>query len=136
MIQRRHLKLPDLMAIDSPYSHAVVDGDWVYVAGQLAQDDPAWRDRHGTIEEETRAALELVGRILRAVGLDFSDVVRVGVFMTDLAEFERMNAVYAGYFPPERAPARTCVGVSALLAGAKIEIDCVARRRPAESLGT
>lgn len=126
---RRHLTLPGLMVEAAPYAHAVVDGDTVYVAGQIAQDDPAWRGRHGTIEEETRAALDLVGRVLAAAGLCFDDVVKVGVFMADLGEFARMNAVYAGYFHPERQPVRTCVGVAALLDGAKIEIDCIARRR-------
>lgn len=125
---RHHLTLPDLMVEAAPYAHVVVDGDSVFVAGQIAQDDPAWRGRHGTIEEETAAALDLIGRVLNAVGLGFGDVVRVGVFMTDLGGFARMNSVYARYFEAGRLPVRTCVGVAALLDGALIEIDCIARR--------
>ena len=66
--------------------------------------------------------------MLAAAGCELEDVVRVGIFMTDLAEFERMNRVYATFFPPDRLPARTCVGVAAILGGCRIEIDCVARR--------
>lgn len=127
--ERIYVKLPELMVIPAPYSHAIVDGDTIYVAGQLAQDDPAWHGRQGTIEEETAAALELIGRVLRAAGSDYANVVRVGVYMTDLGEFARMNGVYARYFPAGAQPVRTCVGVASLLAGSKIEIDCVARRR-------
>jgi 2-iminobutanoate/2-iminopropanoate deaminase len=120
----------DELAVDTwPYSHAVADDRYVFLAGQLAQDDPAWRGRSGTIEEETAAALDLLAGVLARFGLDLGDVVRVGVFMTDLGEFDRMNAVYARYFPAGRRPARTCVGVAALLCGGRIEIDCVARRR-------
>jgi 2-iminobutanoate/2-iminopropanoate deaminase len=129
MTDARHLVLDDLMVEEAPYSHAVADGPYVFLAGQLAQDDPAWRGRSGTIEEETAAALDLLGRVLARMGLGFEDIVRVGVFMTDLSEFARMNAVYARYFPPGRRPARTCVGVAALLGGGRVEIDCVARRR-------
>src|SRR5215472_11523029 len=124
-----HITLAGGMAEAAPYSDAVIAGEFIYVAGQLAQDDPAWRGRSGTIEEETRAAMDLIGRILRKAGADYADIVRVGVYMLDLAEFERMNAVFGTYFEPGRRPARTCVGVATLLSGARIEIDCVARIR-------
>jgi 2-iminobutanoate/2-iminopropanoate deaminase len=113
----------------APYSDAVEDGDTLYVAGQIAQDDPAWAGRQGTIEAETAAAMARIGAILAGAGFSFADVVRVGIFMTDLAEFARMNSVYAAYFPAEAQPARTCVGVRELLFGARIEIECIARRR-------
>ncbi|MGF7158731.1 2-iminobutanoate/2-iminopropanoate deaminase [Rhodoligotrophos appendicifer] len=129
MERNRHLKLPGLMAIDAPYSHAVTAGELVFVAGQLAQDDPAWQGPN-TIEGETAASLDLCSRILGEAGLSMADVVRVTVYMTDLSEFKRMNQVYARYFPADRQPARTCVGVASLLAGARIEIDCIAFRDP------
>ncbi|PWR20072.1 RidA family protein [Zavarzinia compransoris] len=129
MTGRRHLFLPELATADAPYAHAVAEGDMVHLAGFIAQDDPAWAGRHGTIEEETAAALDLMARALAAAGFGLGDLVRVGVFMTDLGDFARMNAVYARYFPAGRQPARTCVSVAALLGGAKIEIDGIARRR-------
>ena len=129
MTDLSRITLDDLMVEPAPYCHAVDDGRLVFLAGQLAQDDPAWRGQSGTIEEETAAAMALLGRVLEKIGLGFGDVVRVGVFMTDLGEFARMNAVYQTFFPDGHYPARTCVGVAALLGGARIEIDCVARRR-------
>jgi 2-iminobutanoate/2-iminopropanoate deaminase len=128
MAECRYLQLAGGMPIPGPYSHAVVDGDLIFVAGQIAADDPGFRGQIGSIEDETRAALDLVGRILSNLGAGFEDVVRVGVFMTDLTEFERMNRVYATYFRPGRQPVRTCVGVRDLLAGCRVEIDCIARR--------
>ncbi len=129
MTELSRITLDDLMVEAAPYCHAVDDGQFVFLAGQLAQDDPAWRGKSGSIEEETTAAMALLGRVLERLGLGFGDVVRVGVFMTDLGDFTRMNAVYQSFFPDGLYPARTCVGVAALLSGAKIEIDCVARRR-------
>jgi 2-iminobutanoate/2-iminopropanoate deaminase len=118
----------------APYSDAVEDGDTLYVAGQIAKDDPAWAPREGTIEEETAAAMARIGAILAASGFSFADVVRVGIFMTDLAEFDGMNAVYRTYFAEDAQPARTCVGVATLLSGARIEIECLAKRYTARSL--
>jgi|SRR4051794_25178365 2-iminobutanoate/2-iminopropanoate deaminase len=110
------------------YSHAVVDGDRVYVSGQIAADWPGGGGP-GDIESETRTCMELLGAILDELSLGFGDVAQVRVFMTDLREFDRMDAVYATFLEPGRAPARTCVGVAEILSGCRIEIDCVARRR-------
>jgi len=115
------------------YSDAVRHGDTLYVAGQIAQDDPVWAGRQGTIEEETAATMARIGTILATEGFTFADVVRVGIFMTDLAEFDRMNGVYRTYFATDAQPARTCVGVAALLSGARIEIECMARRQAAKA---
>lgn len=109
------------------YSHAVLDGGYAFLSGQLAADatDPAMP--RGDIESETRACLELLGAILREIGLGFDDVVRVNVHMTELGEFDVMNRVYETFFTPGRLPARTTVGVASLLFGCRIEIDCIAR---------
>ena len=123
------VELPEDGDADFPYSQGVHDGQWLFVAGQLPADDPAWRGPVGVIEAETRAAMDRIGRVLGAAGIGFNDVVRVGIYMTDLDLFERMNAVYRGYFSGPHLPARTTVGVAKLLHGAMIEIDCVARLR-------
>lgn len=109
-----------------PFSAGVRHGDLLYLSGQLATDDPAFSGPIGDIEAETRAVMDRLGRVLAASGAGFADVIRIGIFMTDLGAFERMNAVYRSYFPGPRLPARTCVGVASLLRGASIEIDCVA----------
>jgi 2-iminobutanoate/2-iminopropanoate deaminase len=117
-----HFDLPDDGA-GSPYSQAVRDGD---LLGQLASDDPSWAGPNGHIEAETQAVMDRIGRILALAGAGHDDIIRVGIYMTDLSGFDRMNAVYRGYFQG-CPPARTTVGVAALLNGGMIEIDCVAR---------
>ncbi len=113
-----------------PYSQAVASEGLLFVAGQLAGDEPGWSGPGGDIAAETHMALQRVGRILAAAGLGFEDVLRVGVLMTNLGDFATMNAVYRTFFTGPHLPARTCVGVAALLDGHVIEIDCVARLRP------
>jgi 2-iminobutanoate/2-iminopropanoate deaminase len=114
-----------------PYSQGVRSNGFLFVAGQLAADEPGFAAL-GDIEAETRMAMQRIGRILAEAGSGFAHVVRVGVFMTDLGEFARMNAAYREFFPAGRLPARTCVGVASLLDGCRIEIDCVARMPPAD----
>ena len=80
----------------------------------------------GGIEAETRAMLDNVGRLLRAVGLDFADVVKCTVYLRDFGEFAAMNTVYREYFPTE-PPTRATVGVTALAADYRIEIEVIAR---------
>jgi 2-iminobutanoate/2-iminopropanoate deaminase len=124
----RHVN-SDASLVGGTYSHAVVEGDRVYVSGQIAADRPGGGP--GDIETETRTCMELLQAILSELGLGFGDVLQARVFMTDLREFDRMDAVYATFLEPGCAPARTCVGVAEILSGCRIEIDCVARRRSA-----
>jgi 2-iminobutanoate/2-iminopropanoate deaminase len=112
-----------------PFSHAVADGDYAFLAGQIASDAVDGEVRLGDIEDETRVVMELLRTVLGRLGLDFSDVVRVNVYMTDLSQAAPMNAVYQSYFAPGRLPARTCVGVTGVLGTGQIEIDCIARLR-------
>jgi 2-iminobutanoate/2-iminopropanoate deaminase len=105
-----------------PYSPGIIaEGRFLFVSGQTPQRDG--RVVLGTIEEETRLTLENIGSVLEAAGATFADVVRCGVFLTNLESFGAMNAVYETFFPEPR-PARTTVGVD-LLDGMQIEIDCV-----------
>ncbi len=100
-----------------PYSQAVASEGLLFVAGQLAGDEPAWSGPGGDIAAETRMALQRIERILVAAGLGFEDVLRVGVFMTNLDDFASMNTVYRTFFVGPHLPARTCVGVARLLDG-------------------
>lgn len=128
---RRH-DIPESKAA-KVYRHVVFDGDYVFIAGQLASDRTNPPPVLGDIETETRTAMELLGAALRSIGLGYEDVMQARVFMTDLSEFQRMNAVYGSFFPTGETPARTCVGVANLLNGCKIEIDFVARMRKFDS---
>jgi 2-iminobutanoate/2-iminopropanoate deaminase len=110
-----------------PYSQAIVAGDLVFCAGQGAID-PATQDLLlGTIEDETERTLRNLGAVLDAAGVGVADVVKTTVFLTDLAEFAAMNAVYATFFP-DPPPARTTVQVAALPKGFRVEIEAIARK--------
>lgn len=105
------------------YSPGIVaSGTLVFVSGQGPLRDG--RTVLGNIEEQTRLTLENLGTVLHAAGASYDDVVRCGVYLADIADFERMNAVYAEYFP-EPKPARTTVG-AALAFNIRVEIDCIA----------
>jgi reactive intermediate/imine deaminase len=110
------------------YSHAVVDDRYAFLAGQLAADAKHRKVAFGDIADETRAVMELLQDVLRGLGLDFSDVVRVNVYLADPDLFERMNAAYQSFFAAGKLPARTTV-VTRLLYNGLIEIDCIARLR-------
>jgi len=114
----------------APFSHAVEQDGWVFVTGQLpftglANDAPYPEG----IEAQTRQVLANLQQVLAGCDLGLEHVLAVRIFLTHFEDdYETMNHVYAEYFPPHRLPARTCVGVTALARGARIEIDMVARR--------
>jgi 2-iminobutanoate/2-iminopropanoate deaminase len=124
MIQR--ISPPGAPAPRGPYSPAVRAGDTVYVAGQISIDAISGEVIRGDVAVETRQVLKNIQNILEGCGASMSQVVRCGVYLTDAADFQAMNAVYAEFFG-EAKPARTTIIVAALpLAGAKVEIDAVA----------
>jgi len=106
------------------YSQAIIADGFVFVAGQGAVNPLTNELELGDIRSETRRTLENIRVILEAGGSSLRDVVRVGVFLSDISDFEAMNEVYKEFFP-EEPPARTTVG--AQLPKIKIEIDCIAR---------
>lgn len=114
----------------APYSHAVEADGWVFLTGQIP-NDPADDDRPlpDGIEAQTRRTLDNLAVVLENLGLGLEHVVAVRVFLTEFArDYEAMNALYRGYFPADRLPARTCIGVTALARGALVEIDAIAKR--------
>jgi 2-iminobutanoate/2-iminopropanoate deaminase len=118
---------PDPVA---PFSHAVEVDGWVFVTGQMPFSGTANTSAYPQgIEAQTRQVMENLKRVLAGCKLALENVVAARVFLTHFEEdYERMNAVYADYFAPGKRPARTCVGVTALARGARIEIDLIARR--------
>jgi 2-iminobutanoate/2-iminopropanoate deaminase len=119
---------PDPVA---PFSHAVEVDGWVFVTGQMPFSGVSSTSPYPQgIEAQTRQVMENLKRVLAGCGLGLQNVVAARVFLTHFDEdYERMNEIYASYFVPGKRPARTCVGVSALAGGARVEIDFVARRR-------
>ena len=110
-----------------PFSKVVEANGFVFLAGQVGEAPGGHGAVPGGIEAETRAMLDNVGRLLRAVGLDYSDVVKATVYLRDFTEFAAMNAVYREYFPVE-PPTRATVGVTALAADYRVEIEVIAAR--------
>ena len=108
------------------YSQAIVSDGFVFVAGQAAINPKTNKLELGDVKSEARRTLENIRGILEAAGSSLRDVVRVGVFLADIKDFDAMNEVYKQFFP-EDPPARTTVGCQ--LPKIKIEIDCVARVR-------
>ena len=118
-----------MVAAEAPFSHIVESGDIVWLSGILAADDvAAGPEAMASITSETETCLRLIARMLSSVSLKLSDVTSVLVHMTDLDEFDEMNAAYGRFFEEGQEPVRTCVGVAALLEGARIEFTCQARR--------
>ena len=119
--------LPGLEPGDLPFSKVIEANGFVFLAGQVGDVPGARGAVPGGIEAETRAMLDNVGRLLRTVGLDYRDVVKCTVYLLDFTEFAAMNAVYREYFPTE-PPTRATVGVTALAADYRIEIEVLAAR--------
>jgi len=114
----------------APFSHAVEADGWCFVTGQMPTfpDDDS-RPLPPDIESQTVRVMENLKIVLEGLGLGLGHVVCVRIYITDFeANYARMNAVYAGYFPADRRPARTCIGVTGLARGAMVEIDLLARR--------
>ena len=108
----------DGVAPKSPLSPGVRWGNVLYVSGQTAPEVAG-------IEDQTRAVLEKIGAILRAGGSDYANVLRCGVYLSDIRAFEAMNAVYREFFS-SAAPARSTIECKMANPAILVEVDCVA----------
>lgn len=114
----------------SPSSHATEADGLVFLTGQFGRDlDNPDKPLPDGIRAQTEATLRNMARVLGSLGLSMDHVLRVRVFLTHFRrDYDAMNEIYAGFFPSNARPARTCVGVTDLVRDALIEIDCVAKR--------
>ena len=119
---------PDPVA---PFSHAVEADGWVFVTGQMPFLGTGLDSTYPEgIEAQTRQVLKNLETVLSGCGLGLEHALSMRIYLTHFDEdYAAMNAVYSRYFPPGRRPARTCIGVTGLAKGARIEIDLVAKRR-------
>ena len=124
---KRVIKAQNAPAAIGPYSHAISVGDLLFTSGQIPLDPETGKLVGGSIEEQTEQVLKNLEAVLSANHMSFENVVKTTVFITDLADFSKINEVYATKFKNE-PPARSCVQVAALPAGAKIEIELVASK--------
>ncbi|MEQ1807516.1 MAG: RidA family protein [Burkholderiaceae bacterium] len=118
---------PDPVA---PFSHAVEADGWVFITGQMPFAGTSIDEAYPQgIEAQTHQVMKNLETVLKGCGLGLGHVLSARVYLTHFdADYAAMNTVYASYFAPGKRPARTCVGVSGLAKGARIEIDMVARR--------
>ncbi len=122
--------LPSAPRPVAPFSHAVESDGWVMLTGQMPTD-PAAPDAPlpEGIAAQTRAVMRNLEIVLKGVGLDLSHVLQCRAYLTAFErDYAAFNATYKKFFPADRLPARTTVGVTALAVGALVEVDCVARR--------
>lgn len=114
----------------APFSHAVEADGWIFVTGQM----PTWPDDDARplpegVEAQTRRVMDNLIIVLGGVGLELKNVVQIRIYLTDFKrDYAAMNSTYASYFPADRRPARTTVGVTGLARDALVEIDMVAKR--------
>ena len=111
---------------DSPFNHVVKAGGFLFLTSQLSCDLKNNRIIGGTVEEQTRRALDHVEFLLLASGSAMSDVVKVVIYMRDLSKFREMNAVYRKYFVGGEEPARVTVQASSPIEEIDIEIEVIA----------
>jgi reactive intermediate/imine deaminase len=114
----------------APFSHAVECGGWIQLTGQMPTD-PADDSRPlpDGIEAQTRRVMDNLIIVLAGLGLGLEHVLSARVYITEFQrDYDSMNDAYKSYFPPDRLPARTCIGVTGLARDALVEIDMVARR--------
>jgi len=112
-----------------PYSQAVRTESMVYTAGQIGLDPATMELVSGGVEAETRQVLNNLKKVLEAANSGLNYVVKTTVFLRDMADFPKMNAIYAEFFP-ENSPARSTVAVAALPKGVAVEIEAIALAAP------
>ncbi|PKN28667.1 MAG: reactive intermediate/imine deaminase [Deltaproteobacteria bacterium HGW-Deltaproteobacteria-21] len=108
-----------------PYSQGIRAGDLLFLSGQVAIDPSTGKLSSGSAGEQTSVIMENLRAILQAEALDFSDVVKTTIFLTDMADFSEVNRIYGGFFN-SNPPARSTLQVAGLPLGARLEIEMIA----------
>jgi 2-iminobutanoate/2-iminopropanoate deaminase len=134
MTELERIQTGDAPAAIGPYSQAVVLGDLVFTAGQIALD-PATMELVGgdDVAAQTERVMWNLSQILAAAGAGLETVVKTTVYLADMNDFAAMNEVYGRYFETDR-PARSTVEVSRLPKDARVEIDAIAARRQSSTM--
>lgn len=117
---------PDAPAPVGPYNHSVLAGNTLYVSGQIAIDQSTGQLIMDSIENESHQVMKNMGYILKAAGMDYENVVKCSIFVSDMENYGRINAVYASYFNEDTAPARELVQVANLPRYVNVEVSCIA----------
>ncbi len=122
---KRQFIYPKEFKPGKPYSPGVLAGETLYVAGQVDKDPQTGAQPSG-IAAQTRMAMNNLGHVLRAAGMDYGNVVSCHVQLADMGNYKAMNEVYGSYFGPDHFPARTTLEFPKLPGGANLEVSCIA----------
>ncbi len=125
-MEREAIKTERAPKAIGPYEQALKLDGWVFTSGQIPLDPKTGAMVEGGIGAQTRQVLENLRAVLEAGGTSMTRVVKATVYMTNLGDFQKMNEVFAEYFPHDK-PVRSTVGVASLPRGALVEIDLVAQ---------
>jgi 2-iminobutanoate/2-iminopropanoate deaminase len=128
-ITRRVVETADAPAPIGPYSQAVIANGVLYCSGQVPLDPASGELVEGGIAEQASRCLQSLDAVCRAAGTRLTNAVRIGIYLTDMAEFPKVNDVYATFFE-QPFPFRTTVGVAALPKGALVEMDATVPLSP------
>ena len=109
-----------------PYNQAVMVDKTLYISGQVAINPQNNEVIKGSVEDATKLIMENIQSILDDAGYNFNDVVRSKIYLTDMNNFSKVNAIYGSYFEKNYEPARTTIEVSGLPLGVDVEIDMIA----------
>jgi 2-iminobutanoate/2-iminopropanoate deaminase len=117
---------PDAPAPIGPYSQAVQVGQQLFISGQIPLDPSTGELITGSIEDETTQVMKNLSAVLSQAGGDWENVVKVSIFLTDMADFAAVNKIYGSYISEKSAPARETVAVAGLPKGVRVEISAIA----------
>lgn len=109
-----------------PFSTAVRVGHIWELSGQIGLDPATGRLVPGGVGPETKQALANIREVVESVGSSMHDIIKVGVFLVDITDFDEMNDAYSSFFDTQDYPSRSAIGVSGLALGAHVEIECTA----------
>ena len=121
----------DAPAAIGPYSQATRIGNFIFCSGQIPLDPKTAQIVAGDVKDQTRRVMENVAAVLRAEGLQFENIVKTTIFLTNLNDFQTVNEVYGSFFKSD-PPARSTVQVAGLPKGAAVEIEVIAVANPQE----
>lgn len=124
-IDRKIIKTITAPSAIGPYSQAIKYGNLIFVSGQIAINPSTNEFVNGNIDSQTKQVIENIKAILESAGSSLQKVLKVTIFITDMKDFDSINAVYSEYFGSS-LPARACVEVSNLPKGAKVEMEAIA----------
>jgi 2-iminobutanoate/2-iminopropanoate deaminase len=126
ILKKEIIKIKGIKKPDSPFNHVVKAGDFLFLTSQLSQDLKTGRIVGGTIEEQTKQALDNVKFLLESSGSAMNDIVKVVICMRDVSKFGEVNAVYREYFEEGEEPSRVTVQAPSPLSEIDIEIEVTA----------